>query len=188
MSRPFLLTFKLSLGALSLALLVPAPGWAQGKSSQTPAAAVGEARKAKDDAKSLAKGGNVQAVEDTLTRSNKSLPNTAEWHVETMQKLTDIARDLAREGGGSAVPGLATQALQHVTQANARTTDSRVKAQVQAAAAVIHEQIVGDPTAALAAYRTAVQLDPSDKGIKEALDRLERADAVLRARIQSKKK
>lgn len=188
MNRRLFLTFKLPLAALSLSLLAPALAWAQGKSTQTPAAVLGEAQKVKADAKSFAKGGNPQAVEDTLTRSNKSLPNTAEWHVETMQKLTELARDLAREGGGSAIPGLATQALQHVTQANVRTTDSHTKAQVQAIAAVIHEQIVGDPAAALAAYRAAVQLDPTDKGTKEALDRLERADAVLRSRIPAKKK
>ena len=51
-------------------------------------------------------------------------------------------------------------------------------------AGFIQQRYVGDPAAALASYRAALALSPNDKSIKENLDRLEKSDAILRARLK----
>lgn len=165
-----------------------APLAGQTRGGPPPNPGVGELRKSVDDAKASARVNDIPAAEAAITRNSRFAANTAEWHMETTQKLADIARELSREGSKGAVPALIARALHHVDQVAVRTTDVRARGQAKAAAAVIHEQLAGDPAAAIAAYRAAVTLDPNDAGTKEALGRLERADAILRARIQPKGK
>lgn len=157
---------------------------------KSPNAREQELRKDLDDAKGLAKGNNIAAAELALTKSNSFQKNTADWHFETTQKLLQAANDLSKEGKGSvaAVRGLAVQALQRLNDAAAATKDNGLKAKAKSDSAFIHDRYMGDPTAAIASYKAALQLAPADKNIKEALERLEKADANLRAKIRAKSK
>jgi hypothetical protein len=98
--------------------------------------------------------------------------------------------DLAREGSPGRGNALATEILQELNEADVRgrsASDVHLQAQAKATAGFVHENFRGDIAAALASYRAAVQLKPSDKAAQEALDRLQRADAMLRARINPKR-
>lgn len=153
-------------------------------------AGVGASRAAVGEAKAQAKGGNLQAAEAALTKGNAFAANTVEWRVETTQKLVATAHELAKEGGGSAaaVTGLTTKALQHLDEVVAQSSDVKVKANAKAMAGFIQLRYTGDPAAALTNYRAAVALTPNDAGLKETLERLEKADAILRARIKTPSK
>jgi hypothetical protein len=148
-----------------------------------------ELRKTMADAKSQAKKLDVNSAEQTLTKNNVFKANTPEWHQETTRKLLHLAHDLAREGNSTAaVTTLANQSLQHLSQMEALAKDNPTKARAKAASAYIYERFSGDPTSAIAAYKAALLLAPDDAATKEALDRLEKADANLRAKIHAPKK
>lgn len=196
---------QLLLGSLLIATL--ASGRAQGQNSKAPdpsaaAPEVGNAaeaanlankrladlRKDASDAKDLAKSNNIAAAELVLTKTNAFQKDTPEWHFETTQKLLQTANDLSKEGKGTAVRALATQSLQRLNDAATATKDNAVKAKAKADAAFIHDRYMGDPTTAIATYKAALQLAPTDKNVKEALERLEKADANLRAKIRPTRK
>lgn len=143
---------------------------------------------ARANAKAFAKSNRLKEAEDELTRHNKMPANTAEWHYETSQKLLDLAQQLAGDRNPSAVRGLAARSLDHLKEVSNRSIDARTRGKAKALEAVIQERMLGDPTAAIASYQAALQANPGDDGTKEALERLQRADAKLRARIQPKKK
>jgi hypothetical protein len=147
-------------------------------------------RKDLDDAKGFAKNNNIVAAEQVLTRGNAFAKDTANWHFETTQKLLQAAHDLSKEGKGNAtaVRSLATQSLQRLSDAAAASKDNAVKAKAKADSAFIHDRYMGDPTTAIASYKAALQLAPTDKNVKEALERLEKADANLRAKIRPARK
>lgn len=147
-------------------------------------------RKDFSDAKGLAKSNNIAAAEVALTKSNIFQKDTPDWHFETTQKLLQTAHDLSKEGTGNAasVQALATQSLQHLSDAAAATKDSAAKARAKAQSAFIYDRYMGDPTTAIATYKAALQLAPADQTVKEALDRLEKADANLRAKIRPARK
>jgi hypothetical protein len=161
---------------------------AGGKDKVVQLPASSELRKSKDDAKALAKANNVTGAENALTRTNRFQANTPEWHLETSHKLVETARELTKDGFGAAATALVTQSLQHLNQTASIATDARTKAQAKASAAVIYERFVGDPAAAITNYQAALQFNPDDVATKEALERLQKADAALRARIRPAKK
>lgn len=140
------------------------------------------------NAKTLAKGQNITAAENALTVFNVSKPNTASWHMETTQKLMQIAGDLAKEGGnGATVNAVAQQSLSHLQQASTLAKDAPTQAQSKAAAAFIYLRYLGDPTSAITYYQAAATLAPKDPAIQQALTRLQSADAKMRARIHPPK-
>lgn len=143
-------------------------------------------RAAIDSAKTLAKSNDLGAAEQALTKVSAFQANTPDWHVETTQKLVAVAHELSRDGATSpaTITALANKSLQHLSQVETGSTDSRVKANAKAMAGFIQQRYVGDPAAALASYRAALALSPNDKSIKENLDRLEKSDAILRARLK----
>jgi len=151
-----------------------------------PVDANGPDRKAVDDAKQLVKAGNVTAAEQALTKRNLAKPNTAEWHMETTRKLVQTAQELAHDGNSSSVPALATLSLQHLTEVGARSQNAKVKARAKSQAGYVYARFVGDTPSAIASYQAAVQLDPTDVASQEALDRLQSAEANLRAKIKAK--
>lgn len=161
----------------------------QRKSDVLPAegAAAEGGRKALSDAKQLVKANRLADAEAMLSSGNRFTPSSSEWHLETCQKLGELARELAKDGEHDQVRQVAVKALQHLNQVAGSTGNRRTRAKAKAAAAQIEESLLGDPAAAIASYTLAVQLDSSDKGIKEALDRLQAADTELRMRIQGNK-
>lgn len=143
-------------------------------------------RAAIDSAKALAKGNDIVAAEQALTKVSSFQANTPDWHVETTQKLVAVAHELSREGATSpaTITALANKSLQHLSQVETTATDARVKANAKAMAGFIQQRYVGDPAAAITSYRAALALSPNDKSIKENLERLEKSDAILRARLK----
>jgi hypothetical protein len=156
-------------------------------SGANPAGIQHDPRKKADEAKTLAKGNNVAAAETALISLNASQTNTAAWHIETFQRLLQVADQLSREGNKSSVTAMVNQSLSRLEQASvASRTERDVRAEAQAKALIgfVHERYRGDAPAAIASYRSALQLDPDDKATKEALERLQRKSAVLEARFQ----
>jgi hypothetical protein len=143
-------------------------------------------RKAIDDAKTLVKAGNVAAAEQALTKRNLAKPNTAEWDMETTQKLVQTAQELAHDGNSSSVPALATLSLQHLSEVGTRSKNAQMQSRAKSQAAYIYARFVGDTPSAIASYQAAVQLDPTDVASQQALDRLQSAEANLRAKIKAK--
>ena len=140
------------------------------------------------NATALAKSQNITAAENALTVFNLSAPNTANWHLETTQKLMQMAGDLARQAGNAAtVNAVALQSLTHLQQASAMAKDAPTQAQSKAAAALIYLRFLGDPTSAITYYQAAAKLAPKDPAIQQALTRLQSADAKMRARIHPPK-
>jgi tetratricopeptide (TPR) repeat protein len=148
-------------------------------------------RKILADAKTLVKGNSLAAAEAKLTSLNVAKANTADWHMETNHRLMQLADSLARDGQRSTTKGLVTQSLQHLDEAEKlalAAKDVRGQAQAKAATGKIHERYLGDPVAAIAAYQAALKLTPTDKGIEEALDRLQRSYANAQAKVKAAKK
>jgi hypothetical protein len=140
------------------------------------------------DAKTAAKGNDAVTAESKLTATNVSSPGSASWHMETTQKLVQLAGDLAREGSAASVAPLAASALQHLRQAAATAPDLPTQADANAMMAVIYLNFNGDPVSAIASYKAAAKLAPKDPAIAAALNRLVDADARLRAKIHPPKK
>jgi tetratricopeptide (TPR) repeat protein len=143
----------------------------------------GAYQQAVSDAKALAKANNLAAAERSLTKFNIFKANTADWHMETMQRLVHAANVLAQEGDPDTATALARQSLLHLDQAKGLTRDVRTQARAHALAGLIQQYFIGDPTAAIASYQAALQLAPDDAPTQEALDQLQKADANLRAKI-----
>jgi hypothetical protein len=194
LASPFLFLRGRLLASLLLSLTATAEGFAQALAPvpATPVAKVDPAQTARDleiyragvgSALAHAKSGNLVAAEAALTALNKAKPNTAAWHIETSQRLTQTAEQLARSGKPTNVSALANSALKHLVDAEALTTDVRKKATMKSLAGFIHERYLGNPTAAQASYRAAAQLSPATAGrAQEAADRLQRIDENLRVK------
>jgi hypothetical protein len=144
-------------------------------------------RSALDDAKRAAKGHDIAKAEQSLTAFSKFKSNTPHWDIETCQALVQVANELSREGSSGSVPAVAAQALQHLNRVDNPATDAKTRARAKAIAGYIQERYTGDPAGAIASYQASLQLDPNDAASKEALERLQRADANLRAKIHPPK-
>jgi hypothetical protein len=135
-----------------------------------------------ETAKGLAAAGNVARAEETLTSLNKTTRDSAEWHIETAQRMIQLAEQLAREARPAAVPGLATAALQHLVVAQNTAKNAKVKASAKAMTGYIQERYLANQVAALAAYQGAADLAPTSTKAKEALARLQGTEDNLRAK------
>jgi hypothetical protein len=154
--------------------------------SRTSASQPASFQQALDTAKQLAKAGNLTSAEQTLTAQSLFPANTAEWHLETSQKLMQMTVSLARDGkNDQAVNAAANLALQHSIEAVSATSDKPTQARAKASAAFIYLHYLGDPVSALSSLRAAALLNPNDPAIQQALTRLENADAKLRSRIHA---
>ena len=149
----------------------------------------GDQRKAQADAKNLVKGSNVTGADQRLASSNATQANTASWHQETSQKLMQVAESFSREGDSAHSKVVITQTLQHLDSAATLAHgngDAPGEASARAMAGFIQERYHGDIASAIASYQAALKATPNDKAIQEQLSRLQRTDAVLRARIHAK--
>lgn len=139
------------------------------------------------NALALAKTNNLAAAEVALVALNKAKPNTAAWHMETAQRLMQLAEQLARAGQPGNIAALANSALQHLAQAQPLAPDAHTKAAAKSLEGSIHERYLANPAAALASYQGAAQLSPTTAAkAKEAADRLQKTDDNLRAKSGGK--
>jgi hypothetical protein len=157
--------FLLSWATLGLAVCRGSPSPA----APSPAAAPTTFASALQSAKQAAQAGNIGVAESALTAFNLMPPGSGEWHLETSQKLMELATELAREPGNQAVVRqLGASMLQHLATAAASAKVVTDKAEAQAATALVYLNIVGDPNSALNAYKSALALNPNDLGIQQA--------------------
>ena len=140
-------------------------------------------RSGMDLATRQAAAGNITAAEAILAGLSKAKPNSAIWHVETAQRLRQVADRLARDAKPANVSALANLALQHLARAEPLATDARMRAAAKAQAGLIHERYLANRPAALAAYQDAAALAPTDAKSKEAVARLQATDANLRTKL-----
>jgi len=134
-------------------------------------------------AKALAKAKDLDTAELKLTALNAAPPDTAQWHLETAQKLNEMSNGLAREGhNDDTVVAVANLTLQHLNRASALARDANVHAQAEAASAIVYLRYLGDLTSAIKSYQAAAALDPKDPGIQQALSRLVSTEAMLKSR------
>lgn len=125
------------------------------------------------------------ATEQFIVSMNKSTLNSSAWHVETAQRLIQLAHDVPRQGPrGKAIPALVASALQHLNQAEGLTTNARERASIKALAGLIHERYLGDHTAALTNYRAAAVLAPENAIAVKAAARLQRTAEVTASRAK----
>jgi len=142
------------------------------------------------DAKILVKGNDLSGAELKLTASNATAANTASWHQETSQKLLQLAESFSHDGDKTNAATVVTQTLQHLDSAATLAqskSDFVGVASAKALAGFVHERYRGDTASAIASYQAALVATPKSKAIQEQLERLQRADALLRARIQAKR-
>lgn len=144
-----------------------------------------------EDAKRQAKNQDASGAEQKLTALNRAMPDTADWHVETSQRLLQLAGQLSLEGNSKAhVTSVVTQSLAQLQQAEEkarRDKDPQVEARAKAAAGFVHERYRGDPKTAIASYEAALRVNPNDAGVKEALERLQKSLANVLAKTKASK-
>ncbi|HVX57457.1 MAG TPA: hypothetical protein VHA37_07030 [Candidatus Saccharimonadales bacterium] len=140
---------------------------------------------AMEDARSLARTGNVTGVEQAIGRSITAPSGSAEWHTETARGLAEVARLMARENRPAAVGPLITRAIDHLHQTLAAASDVRTLSRAHANIGYLDEQFVGDVPAAIASYQAAILADPKNKQAREALARLQMMDANLRVKLKA---
>lgn len=113
-------------------------------------------RLAVQNARLAAQRNDPATAEQLLTAFNRAQPSTSWWHLETAQRLIQLAHDVPREGPrGNAIPAIVNSALQHLATADSLATDAQHKASIKAFAGLIHERFRGDHAAARASYQAA---------------------------------
>lgn len=183
---------KSPLFSLAAWAILTSTGWAQPATppadvKPTPAEPVVEpaaVRAIVAQAKLFAQGSDATAAEEALTMLNVAKPETAEWHLETAQRLMQTAEQLARDGEPQNVAVLAARALQHLALADTRAKNAATRADAKTLAGFIYERYLADPAAALASYEQAAQLAPETAGkAKEASERLRKTDDNVKAKV-----
>jgi tetratricopeptide (TPR) repeat protein len=179
---------------LSLVLTVCQVPFLWGEGSNPPAITSTTARKSsapetqfEEDlraARTAANGNDLSGAEAALTAHNRFQSNTSEWHLETAQKLTQLAINLGQNGSsGATIDPVTDLTLEHLEHAHALSKNPATRAQAKAASAAIYLKFKGDLQSAIRYYQAAAALDPGDPGIRQALARLVSTDAKLRARL-----
>lgn len=176
---------RLPCGALLL--LLASSAWAQpaippgpAKKDEAAEAAQAAYRNALGNAKALAKANHLAAAEQALAQLNLALANTAEWHLETAQRLVQLAEQVARDGAPANVAPLVRQALQQLALAEQRATTPGATLNAKLLAGFIHERFLADAKSALASYQAAVQLAPDSAEAKEKSERMQKTDDTFR--------
>jgi hypothetical protein len=181
LSRPFLRRL-LSLACLVSLTATESP--AQAKKNPTHAQTLATHRATHETAKAHATNGNFAAAAQMLDALSTAPAGSADRLFETAQRLTTLASTMSREGNATGAQWAAAAALQYLTEANRRTNDPDIKANLQALAGLLQERYLGDLESAKAAYRAAGQLAPDNESVREKVERLEHADAESRAKAE----
>jgi hypothetical protein len=135
-------------------------------------------RSKREEAKASARANNAVQAERALSDTNLSPAGTANWHLETAQKLIQLADDLARLGTPS--PVLAKAALDNALRARPLANTPETALGARLVAGFVCERYLADRTAALGHYQAAVQLAPQSAAAREAIDRLTKIDEAFR--------
>lgn len=133
------------------------------------------------EAYAAALANDAATAEQLLVRVNRAPVGTAAWHVETAQRLMQMAYDVPRQGRTTIGPEITARALRHLADAEPIARDAQERASVFALAGLIQERFVGDHAAAIASYRAAAQLNPEHPRARASADRLEQARAAVTA-------
>lgn len=116
-----------------------------------------------------------------LAATNVSKANTAEYHMETAQRLLTVSEESARNGEPAMVTVLAGRALEQLVLSETLARDPEERASARTLAGFIQERYLADPTAALLSYRAAVQFAPEKASkAKESVERLKQTEDNLR--------
>jgi hypothetical protein len=138
-----------------------------------------------DDAKALVVGGDVAGATRKIASTNVTKANTSEWHLETSQRLVQLAARFSHEGNLLDSKSAVTESLQQLGQAVTLAKASRDalgESRAHLVAGELHERYRGNTGAALVSYEAAVRANPEDPRAKEALERLQKSYANLQAR------
>jgi hypothetical protein len=142
-------------------------------------------RSKREEGKILAKANNPAGAERALTEFNLAATGTASWHLETAQKLVQLAEDLGRSGKPALVPGLAQSALQHALRASQLATTPEAALGAKMMAGFISERYLANRAGALVYFRDAAQLAPQSPAAREAHERVKRIDETFREKQNS---
>jgi hypothetical protein len=159
-----------------------APGQAKKQAEEQAQAAY---HAAVENAKTQAKGQDLAGAEETLGALNQAKANTAAWHLETAQRLVQLAEQLARDAAPQNVAALVRSALQHLKKAEQKATNPTERLNAKLLAGFIHERFLGDSSAAVAEYEAAVALAPESTQAKEAATRAKKTDENFRNKSKS---
>lgn len=172
-------------GLLGAVLLCVSALQAQQSSSQRELAVASQ--QASLTARAQFAAGNIPQAESTLLALNQAKAGTAEWHLESAQRLAGIAFSFRQTGAVPLSISVAQRALDQLSSAEAKALPDRILgAQVKYLIGKINERLVGTTTVARANYRAAVDLDPQLKKAAESLAKLDRAAEAVAARQQKK--
>jgi hypothetical protein len=163
-------------------LVTTSESLAQAKKNPTQVQTLATHRGAHDAAKGYAVSGNFAAAAQMLDALGAAPGGSADRLFETAQRLTTLASTLSRDGNASAAQQAAAAALQYLAEANRRTNDADIKANLQALAGFLHERYLGDLETAKAAYQAAAQLAPENESVREKVERIEHTEAEARAK------
>lgn len=141
-------------------------------------------------AKDKVRNNDLAGAEEVFAAVNPFESGTGPWSMRAGHGWLGLAQEMSRERDLTKVPAAVTRALQHFDDAAARSRakgDAAAESSARMSAGFVHERFRGDPASALASYRAAVQANPSDRAAKEALVRMEKSLANLRARLDGRK-
>jgi hypothetical protein len=176
-------TFSCALAAALLAAFIATGASAQTAATpvpvtrqdpQTRAREIAAYRDALAAGRSYARAGGIAGAEVALTAVNKSARNTAAWHLETAQRLLQVAGQLALEGRPNQVNAVARRVLEQLEQAETLARDGRTRAAAQSIAGFVHERYFGDAATAAVRYQAALQSSPTSPQAREGVQRLQR--------------
>lgn len=139
-------------------------------------------RSAVANASQAAKRDDAATAEQFLLSVNRARPESASWHLESAQRLIQLAHDVPREGRTRVIPAFVESALQHLARADLLATNARQKAAIRSFTGLVYERFRGDHPAALASYRAAAALAPDNVLAVRAAERLQRTTDNLTAR------
>jgi hypothetical protein len=150
--------------------------------SQKAAEHVSDSAATLDRAKGFARGRNADAAEQELAQTNVTAANSPAWHLETAQRLVQLAEALVRDAHQGDTGEVLQRALQHLKQADVPSVDNSTRVAANLLAGFIHERFLADSRSALASYRAAARLAPNSTAAKEAVERRQRIDDSFRNR------
>lgn len=123
-----------------------------------------------------------------LTDENVTKPNTPEWHLESANRLTQVAFNFRDQQRYDAARKVAQFALRDLDKAAARFSESSDLAACYELAGLIQERLLNDPKAAQQNYAQALTLVPDRKHAAHELQRLQTADRLEQAKVDASKR
>ena len=141
-------------------------------------------------AKTKVKNNDLDGAEEIVVVTSPFEAGSASWSLDNGNRLRILSEELATEGDQKHVQSLVPRCLRHLEDAFVQArqdADKGTQVAAKSSAAFVHERYAGDLPAAIADYKTALQVDPDNAVARESLARLERSLAILQERVQSHK-